>query len=75
MSKIVDFKLMKLYIDEDTDRYSYLLKADFDQREVTTNCGDSYNDISISFDDFIKFAKAIEEQDKIYNKEKRNNEA
>lgn len=69
MSKTSDFKISKLYYDEESkDRDSYILIADYDKREVTTNCGDFYYDLSIDFDDFIKFAKHIEEQDKILNR-------
>lgn len=59
---IKDFKLYD--DDEDAEKYQdcYILKADFDKKEVTTNCGDFYYDYSISFDDFIKFAKHIEER-------------
>ena len=67
MSKIITSETSKLYYDEE-DLDEYILKADYDKREVTSNCGDSYYDISIDFDDFIKFAKLIEEKDKIYNK-------
>lgn len=66
MSKIINSETSKLYYDKDLDEY--VLKADYDKREVTSNCGDSYYDITIDFDDFIKFAKHIEEKDKIYNK-------
>lgn len=67
-------KDFKLYSDEeDAENYptSYVLMADFKKRQITTNCGDYYYDFEFSFDDFIKFAKAIEEQDKIYNKGKK----
>lgn len=67
-------KDFKLYSDEeDVEKYPtcYVLMADFKKRQITTNCGDFYYDISIDFDDFIKFAKHIEEQDKIYNKGKK----
>ena len=66
MSKIITSETSKLcYDDEDLDEY--ILKADFDNREVTTNCGESYYDLTIDFDDFINFAKHIKEKDK-YNK-------
>lgn len=45
----------------------YLLIADFENREVRTNCGDFYYDYGIGFDDFVKFAKHIEKQDKRLN--------
>ena len=67
MSIIITSETSKLYYDE-KDLDCYVLKADYDKREVTSNCGDSYYDISIDFDDFIKFAKHIEEKDNIYNK-------
>ena len=65
MSKIITSETSKLCYDEDLDEY--ILEADYAKREVTTNCGDSYYDLTIDFDDFIKFAKHIEEKDK-YNK-------
>ncbi len=71
MSKMKDFKVIKFYQDEEDAQKCpscYQLIADFDKREVSTNCGDFYYDLSFSFDDFIKFAKHVEEQDKIYNK-------
>ena len=69
MSKTRDFKVSKLYDDEEAkDSDSYSLIADFDKRVVSTNCGDFYYDYDISFDDFLKFAKHIEKEDKIYNK-------
>lgn len=72
MSKIVDYKLSKFYIDdEENNPECYLFKADFDTREVTTNCGDSYYDVTVPFDDFIKFAKALEGKDETYNKGKK----
>lgn len=73
MSKISNVKSSKLFRDDEEDSNSscYLLIADYDTREVSTNCGDFYYDLSIGFDDFIKFAKHIEEQDKIYNKDKK----
>ena len=67
-------KNFKLYTDkEDAEKYPtcYVLIADFKERKITTNCGDYYYDYEFSFDDFIKFAKAVEEQDKIYNKGKK----
>ena len=62
---IKDFKLYDE--DEDAEKYPtcYALKADFDKKEVTTNCGDFYYDYSINFDDFLKFAKHIEERLKV----------
>lgn len=73
MSKIIGFKDVRLYTDDEINSpFCYLLKASLDTREVTTNCGDFYYDISIDLDDFIKFAKEVEEQDKIYNKGKKN---
>ena len=66
MSKIITSETSKLCYDEDLDEY--ILEADYAKREVTTNCGDSYYDLTIDFDDFIKFAKQIEEKDNIYNK-------
>lgn len=71
MSKMKNFNIIKFYQDEEDEQKSpecYLLIADFDKREITTNCGDFYYDLTFNFDDFIKFAKHIEEQDKIYNK-------
>lgn len=71
MSSTKICNIIKFYNDEeDEQKHSdcYQLIADFDKREVSTNCGDFYYDLSFSFDDFIKFAKHIEEQDKIYNK-------
>lgn len=69
MSIIKDYKF---YFDnEDADKYpdAYNLLIDFENREVTTNCGDFYYDYTVSFDDFIKVAEYIKE------KEMRNNEA
>ena len=64
MSKIITSETSKLcYDDQDLDEY--ILEADYAKREVTTNCGDSYHDLTIDFDDFIKFAKHIEEKDNI----------
>lgn len=69
MSKTRDFKVSKLYDDEEAkDSDSYTLIADFDKRVVSTNCGDFYHDYDISFDDFLKFARHIEKEVKIYNK-------
>lgn len=62
---IKDFKFLGIFNnDEDAEKDidDYLLMADFNKKEVRTNCGDSYYDISLSFDDFIKFAKHIEER-------------
>lgn len=64
---IKDFNFIGIYSDDEDaekDKDSYLLIADFDKKEVTTNCGDFYYDYSISFDDFIKFARYIEERKK-----------
>lgn len=71
MSVIKNFKIIKFYQDEEDEQKCpncYQLIADFGTREVSTNCGDFYYDLSFSFDDFINFAKHIEEQDKILNK-------
>lgn len=73
MSSTKTCKVIKFYQDEeDEQKYPdcYHLIADFDKREISTNCGDFYYDLTFSFDDFIKFAKHVEEQDKIYNKRK-----
>lgn len=69
MSIIKDFKFYDE--DEDAEKYQhcYLLIVDFKNRTVTTNCGDFYYGYDISFDDFIKFADYIKEQDKILNGE------
>lgn len=64
---------MKYYSDDDDqNKYPdcYKLLADFEERKVYTKCGDSYYDYSIDFDEFIKFAKHIEEYDKELNKGK-----
>ena len=71
MSNINDFKMTKLFTSEEptsSNSDDYILIADFDKRVVSTNCGDFYYDYDISFDDFLKFARHIEKQDKIYNK-------
>ena len=39
-----------------------LLRADFKECCVHTNCADYYYDYSISFDDFIKFADFIKKE-------------
>lgn len=69
---IKDFKFYNE--DEDAEKYEscYILVADFKTRTVTTNCGDFYYDYSIDFDDFIKFAKYIEETDRKLNHENRS---
>lgn len=75
MINIIENKSLKLFLDEEDAKpnsQSYIFIADFNKREVCTNCGDFYYDYSINFDDFIKFAKFIEKQDKIYNKEELN---
>lgn len=68
MINMKDFKVIKFYQDEQKNSECYQLIADFDKREITTNCGDFYYDLTFNFDDFIKFANHIEEQDKIYNR-------
>ena len=71
MSKISNVKAIKFYYDEEErNSDNYILIADFDKRVVTTNYGDFYYDYDISFDDFLKFAKHIEKEDKIYNKKR-----
>ncbi len=73
MSKIIGFKDVRFFSDDEINNpFCYLLKASLDTRTVTTNCGDFYYDISIDLDDFIKFAKEVEERDKIYNKDRKN---
>ena len=69
---IKDFKFYD--DDEDAEKYKsdYVLVADFKNRIVMTNCGDFYYDYSINFDDFIKFAKYIEETDRKLNNENRS---
>lgn len=72
MSQIINSRTLKLYTDDkDAKKYSesYVFIADFDNREIETNCGDFYYDYGVSFDDFFKFAKEVEKMDKIYNKE------
>lgn len=71
MSCINDFKITKLIPNDKpnaSNSESYLLIADFDKRVVITHCGDFYYDYDINFDDFLKFARYIEKEDKIYNK-------
>lgn len=41
-----------------------LLRADFKDGYVDTNCADYYYNYSISFDDFIKFAEFIKKERK-----------
>lgn len=73
MSKTSDFKVSKFYCDDaEKDSESYKLIADFDKRVVSTHCGDFYYDYDISFDDFLKFARHIEKEDKIYSKNRSN---
>ena len=75
MSSTKPCKVIKFYQDdEDEEKHPdcYQLIAYFDKREIITNCGDFYYDLSFNFDDFFKFAKYVEEQDKIYNKRKEN---
>lgn len=69
---IKDFKFHDQ--DEDAEKYKslYVLAADFKNRIVMTNCGDFYYDYSIDFDDFIKFAKYIEDTDRKLNHENRS---
>lgn len=43
------------------------LHADFERRVIRTECGDSYMDYEISFDDFIKFAKLVDKEDTFLN--------
>ena len=50
---------VKFYTDDDDDSSSPVLIADFERGYVSTNCGDSYYDYEISFDNFIKFADYI----------------
>lgn len=64
--KIKAFNIVKLYANDDDKDY-YLLEADFNDRIVRTNCGDGYYDFGINFDDFIKFAKYIEDREKGLN--------
>ena len=58
----------KLYSDDgvsnEIDGECYLFYADLHKGFVMTNCGDSYYDYDISFDDFIKFADFIREHRK-----------
>ena len=55
---INDFKLIDN--DEDNNTNTVLLYANFEDKTISTNCGDFYYDYSISFEDFIKFAHFIE---------------
>lgn len=64
MSKLKELRLVHKFSEDDNEFESYLLLADFKEREVRTNCGDFYYDYSISFDDFIKFAHLIENQER-----------
>jgi hypothetical protein len=67
---MTQIKVMRFYQDkEDEQEYPdcYQLIADFDKREISTNCGDYYYDLTFNFDDFIRFAEHVKEQDKIYN--------
>ena len=67
--KIVDYKFVcRDDEDEKEDYYKtcYLFYINFDEEEVETNCGDSYYDYSISFDNLIKLAD--------YIKTRRNND-
>lgn len=41
-----------------------LLRADFEEGNVYTNCADYYYNYPISFDDFIKFAEFIKKERK-----------
>lgn len=73
MSKTVNCNILKFYQDdEDEQKYPdcYQLIADFDKREISTNCGDYYYDLSFNFDDFINFAKHVEKLDKTFNNRK-----
>ena len=73
MSIIKDYKF---YFDnEAADEYpeSYNLLIDFESREVTTNCGDFYYDYSFSFDDIIKVAEYIKEEERKQHDTIRNN--
>lgn len=45
-----------------------LLRADFKEGCVDTNCADYYYNYSIPFDDFIKFAEFIKKERKNYGK-------
>lgn len=44
---------------EEFYRTCYLLYINFEEEYVETNCGDSYYDYSISFDNIIKLADYI----------------
>lgn len=54
--------------DDELGITSILLVANFEDREVSTNCGDFYYDYSIPFDDLFKFVEQIKEMDKDYGK-------
>lgn len=57
---------MKIALLEE-DMETTKLYADFERRVIRTECGDSYMDYEISFDDFIKFAKLVDKEDTILN--------
>lgn len=61
ISHIKDGKLIKR---DDEFGDEVLLRADFKNGCVYTNCADYYYDYSISFDAFIKFAEFIKKEQK-----------
>ena len=50
--------------DDGSEFFSSILDIDPKNREVDTDCGDSYMDYSISFDNFLAIADKIRELEK-----------
>lgn len=52
--------------DDGSELFSSILDIDLKNREVNTDCGDSYMDYSIGFDDFLAIADKIRELEAKY---------
>ena len=52
------------FLDLTNDDYigEVLLQADFEEKEIQTNCLDTYYDYTIPMDEFLKFADRIREK-------------
>lgn len=64
MSELITYSTAKFYSNEEkakADKYhsNYQFLINFDEEYVETNCGDSYYDYEILFDDIIKLADYI----------------
>lgn len=62
MTKIIEYDEVLELLDDDEGFEERLLYADFDEKEIGTNCADSYYNYAIPMDEFLKFADRIREK-------------